>query len=65
MYLRYSDDDFVEWFKKEALEIETYMKNDLKDETERNPRTIGDSDYDGNKSWLCEEKFILIKSRSK
>ena len=65
MYLRYSDDDYVEWFIKETLEIETYMRNNLKDETKRIPNAIDHSDFEGIKSWLCEENFKLIKRRSK
>ena len=55
-YIKYFGEDCVEWFVKEILEIESYMKTYFKNELEINPDTIPEN-YNQTTCWLCEKKF--------
>ena len=55
-YIKYFGEDCVEWFIKEMLEIESYMKTYFKNELEINLDTISEN-YDQNTCWLCEKEF--------
>ena len=55
-YIKYLGEDCVEWFIKEMLEIESYMKTYFKNELEYNPDTIPEN-YNQITCWLCEKEF--------
>ena len=55
-YKKFFDEICVEWFRNEVLEIETYMKNHLKNDIELNPDTILET-YSKNQCWLFEKRF--------
>ena len=55
-YIKYFGKDCVEWFIKEMLEIESYMKTYFKNELEINLDTIPEN-YDQTTCWLCEKEF--------
>ena len=55
-YIKYFGEDCVEWFIKEMLEIESYMKTYFKNELEINLDTIPEN-FDQTTCWLCEKEF--------
>ena len=55
-YIKYFGEDCVEWFIKEILEIESYMKTYFKNELEINLDTIQEN-FDQTTCWLCEKEF--------
>ena len=55
-YIKYFDEDCVEWFIYEMLGIGDYMKNYFKNELEINLFTIPEN-YDQSTCWLCEKEF--------
>ena len=55
-YIKYFGEDCVEWFIKEMLEIESYMKTYFKNELEINTNKIPEN-FDESICWLCEKKF--------
>ena len=55
-YIKYFGEDCVEWFIKEMLEIESYMKTYFKTKLEIIPDTIPEN-YDESTCWLCEKEF--------
>ena len=57
-YIKYFGEDCVEWFIKEMLEIENYMKTYFKNELEINLDTIPEN-YDQTNCWLSEKEFKL------
>ena len=57
-FIKYFDEDCVEWFINEMLEIEGYMKMCFKNELEINLDTIP-KNYDQTTCCLCEKEIIL------
>ena len=57
-YIKHFGEHCFEWFLKEMLEIEGYMKNYFKKELEIILDTIP-KNFDQNTCWLCEKKFIF------
>ena len=57
-YIKYFGGDCVEWFIKEMLEVENYMKIYFKNELEINLDTIPEIS-DQTTCWLCEKEFKL------
>ena len=55
-YIKNFGEDCVEWFIKEMLEIENYMKTFFKKELEIDFDTIPEI-YDQTTCWLCEKEF--------
>ena len=59
-YIKYLDEDCVEWFINEMLEIESYMKTYFKNELEINLDTIREN-FDQSTCWLCKKKEFKPK----
>ena len=55
-YIKYFDENCVEWFVNEMLEIESYMKTYFENELEINLDTIPENYYQTT-CWLCEKEF--------
>ena len=54
--IKYFGEDCVEWFIKEMLKIETYMKTYFKNELEIDLDTIPEN-YNQTTCWLCEKRI--------
>ena len=58
-YIKHFGEDCVEWFIKEMLEIESYMKTYFKNELEINVDTFP-KNFDESTCWLREKEFKTI-----